>query len=175
MQGVDSDALESVIRFFYTGECAIAVSTAVPLLDAAIKLEVCERGGRVGGREEESAREGTRRKVACAGRPMAGTEFGAAPCSFLASSCREPSSHLPPPLQGVFSRLPVRPTAGPRPLICLRAVCEPADPPAHRHHLHGAIVGAQARRRDRDPDLLHLQPLRRGHAVPHFSEVGRRL
>jgi hypothetical protein len=40
VQGVDSEALEAVIRFFYTGECPITVSTAVPLLDAAIKLEV---------------------------------------------------------------------------------------------------------------------------------------
>ncbi|GAX84352.1 hypothetical protein CEUSTIGMA_g11774.t1 [Chlamydomonas eustigma] len=40
VQGVDSEALETVIRFFYTGECPITVSTAVPLLDAAIKLEV---------------------------------------------------------------------------------------------------------------------------------------
>ena len=29
-----------VIRFFYSGECPIAISTALPLLDAAMKLEV---------------------------------------------------------------------------------------------------------------------------------------
>lgn len=40
VQGVDSEALETVIRFFYTGECPITVASAVPILDAAIKLEV---------------------------------------------------------------------------------------------------------------------------------------
>ena len=40
MQGVDSDALETIIRYFYSGECPITISSAVPLLDAAIKLEV---------------------------------------------------------------------------------------------------------------------------------------
>ena len=40
MQGVDSEALESVIRFFYTAEILITMNTVVPLLDAAIKLDV---------------------------------------------------------------------------------------------------------------------------------------
>lgn len=40
MQGVDSDALESVLRFFYTSECAIMATNVVPLWDACSKLEV---------------------------------------------------------------------------------------------------------------------------------------
>jgi hypothetical protein len=39
VQGVDSLALESVIRFFYTGECQLQAGSAIAVLDAAIKLE----------------------------------------------------------------------------------------------------------------------------------------
>ncbi|KAG1658252.1 hypothetical protein FOA52_008512, partial [Chlamydomonas sp. UWO 241] len=35
--GVDADALELIISFFYTAQCPITVTTAIPLLDAAIK------------------------------------------------------------------------------------------------------------------------------------------
>jgi hypothetical protein len=38
--GVDSDALESVVSCFYTGECNITVGNAVPVMDAAQRLEV---------------------------------------------------------------------------------------------------------------------------------------
>ena len=40
MQGVDSEALESVIRFFYTAEVILTMNTVVPMLDAAVKLDV---------------------------------------------------------------------------------------------------------------------------------------
>lgn len=40
VQGVDANALETIIAFFYSGECPITVATAIPLLDAAIKLDV---------------------------------------------------------------------------------------------------------------------------------------
>lgn len=38
--GVDSDALEHLIQFFYSGECRIISSSAVPVYDAAQRLEV---------------------------------------------------------------------------------------------------------------------------------------
>lgn len=38
--GVDSDALEAIIRFFYTGECLLKFPEAVGVLDAAIRLDV---------------------------------------------------------------------------------------------------------------------------------------
>ncbi len=47
--GVDSEALEAVVGCFYTGECKLTVTTAVPIMDAAQRLEVsslaafCER------------------------------------------------------------------------------------------------------------------------------------
>ena len=37
---VDADALELVLRFFYTGDCPISLTSAVPLYDASTKLEV---------------------------------------------------------------------------------------------------------------------------------------
>ena len=40
VQGVDADALELVLRFFYTGDCPISITTAVPLYDTSTKLEV---------------------------------------------------------------------------------------------------------------------------------------
>lgn len=40
MLGVDSGALESVLRFFYTGECRMSFPTVVALCDAAQRLEV---------------------------------------------------------------------------------------------------------------------------------------
>eukprot|EP00798_Chlamydomonas_sp_ICE-L_P027016 gene27016-2242_t len=40
VQGVDGDALELILHFFYSGDCPIGMATALPLLDAAAKLEV---------------------------------------------------------------------------------------------------------------------------------------
>ncbi|KXZ41683.1 hypothetical protein GPECTOR_322g32 [Gonium pectorale] len=40
IQGVDSEALESVVRFFYCGECLLSTATVVPIHDVCLKLEV---------------------------------------------------------------------------------------------------------------------------------------
>lgn len=46
IQGVDSSALEAVLGFFYSGECVLSPTTAVPMLDVCLKLEVgCVWGG----------------------------------------------------------------------------------------------------------------------------------
>lgn len=38
--GVDSDSLEAIIRFFYSGECLLRFPAAIGVLDAAIRLDV---------------------------------------------------------------------------------------------------------------------------------------
>lgn len=38
--GVDSDSLEAIIRFFYSGECLLRYPDAIGVLDAAIRLDV---------------------------------------------------------------------------------------------------------------------------------------
>jgi hypothetical protein len=38
--GVDSDALEAIIQFFYSGECSLAFPGAIAVLDAATRLDV---------------------------------------------------------------------------------------------------------------------------------------
>lgn len=38
--GVDSDALEAIIQFFYSGECVLRFPGAVAVLDAATRLDV---------------------------------------------------------------------------------------------------------------------------------------
>ena len=40
VQGVDSDALEAIIRSFYTGNCPVSASSVCAVFDAASKLEV---------------------------------------------------------------------------------------------------------------------------------------
>ncbi|GLC72495.1 hypothetical protein PLESTF_001253700 [Pleodorina starrii] len=40
VQGVDSDALDTLIDSFYTGECPLTLATAASIYDAAVKLEV---------------------------------------------------------------------------------------------------------------------------------------
>lgn len=40
IQGVDSNALFSVISFFYSGECAVNLSNVAAVYDCAVKLEV---------------------------------------------------------------------------------------------------------------------------------------
>ncbi|GIL59960.1 hypothetical protein Vafri_14603 [Volvox africanus] len=40
IQGVDSLALESVVSFFYCGECLLTPATVVPIYDVCLKLEV---------------------------------------------------------------------------------------------------------------------------------------
>ncbi len=40
IQGVDSNALETVIGFFYRGEVLLTVNTVVPVYDVCLKLEV---------------------------------------------------------------------------------------------------------------------------------------
>lgn len=50
---MDSDALEALIKFLYTGECAVTAASALPLCDAATRLldvpnlaAACERFAR---------------------------------------------------------------------------------------------------------------------------------
>jgi hypothetical protein len=38
--GVDSDALQSIIEFFYSGQCDLTFPTAVAVMDAANRLDV---------------------------------------------------------------------------------------------------------------------------------------
>ena len=38
--GVDSDALETVLRCFYTGECRLTDQNIIPVMDAARRLDV---------------------------------------------------------------------------------------------------------------------------------------
>ena len=40
VQGVDSEALDTLIEAFYTGECPLSLGSAVAVFDAAVKLEV---------------------------------------------------------------------------------------------------------------------------------------
>ncbi|GIL92605.1 hypothetical protein Vretifemale_20120 [Volvox reticuliferus] len=40
IQGVDSVALESVIGFFYSGECLLTPATVIPIYDVCLKLEI---------------------------------------------------------------------------------------------------------------------------------------
>lgn len=40
IRGVDSAALESVISFFYRGECLLTPTVVVPIYDVCMKLEV---------------------------------------------------------------------------------------------------------------------------------------
>ncbi|PNG99462.1 hypothetical protein TSOC_014758, partial [Tetrabaena socialis] len=40
VQGVDSAALETVLGYFYRGECLLSPATAVPIYDVCLKLEV---------------------------------------------------------------------------------------------------------------------------------------
>lgn len=40
MWGVDSDALESIIEFFYSGICTLTFPGAVAVMDAANRLDV---------------------------------------------------------------------------------------------------------------------------------------
>lgn len=38
--GVDSDALESIVQFFYSGECLLTLDNGVAIMDAAVRLDV---------------------------------------------------------------------------------------------------------------------------------------
>lgn len=40
VDGVESGALELILRFFYTGECPITVPSVLSTYDVAVKLEV---------------------------------------------------------------------------------------------------------------------------------------
>ncbi|KXZ48990.1 hypothetical protein GPECTOR_24g280 [Gonium pectorale] len=40
VQGVDSDALDSLLESCYTGECGLSLASAAAVYDAAVKLEV---------------------------------------------------------------------------------------------------------------------------------------
>lgn len=40
MWGVDSDALQAIIEFFYSGECSLTFPNAVAVMDAANRLDV---------------------------------------------------------------------------------------------------------------------------------------
>jgi hypothetical protein len=43
--GVDSDALQSIIEFFYSGECRLTFPKAVAVMDAANRLDVPSLSG----------------------------------------------------------------------------------------------------------------------------------
>lgn len=40
MWGVDSDALQSIIEFFYSGQCLLTFPGAIGIMDAATRLDV---------------------------------------------------------------------------------------------------------------------------------------
>lgn len=56
--GVDSDALEAVVRYFYEGRLLLTPRNAVPVLDAAQRLQVRGRACAKGARPERAGAAG---------------------------------------------------------------------------------------------------------------------